>query len=1459
MAPAAITYPTNATVTSGLINTDIGVVGVSGSGIYSGGIWTVTGGGSQVATHSADSCHFLYKQVTGNCSMIAKVNSVSLTAAAAKAGVMIRASLSSSTSQRAWVAITASATFESYNHGWTQCYGGSNWETHPRNGQGPAYLPSTPYWVKLERLGNTISTYISLDGASWEAATVAVFDNLPATTYLGLFVSALNTSSACTGVFSNVSITGGDNGNLTTPPAPYAVYASPDSGQVPLRWLQSFGATSYNVLRSTNGGSSYVTVATGVTNASYIDKSVASSTTYHYAIQAVNAAGTSSNSPADSATTAATPPVPTGLLALSGNAQATLLWNASSGATNYNVKRSTTSGSGYVTVTNVPNLNAVSPGLANGTTYYFVVSAIGAAGESADSSEVAVTPVGSASAVLFWNGTVNGTWDASTANWLNAGAAAIFANGNKVVFDDSAAANTTISLSINRTPGAMVFNNVTKSYTFSGNAIVGPGSLIKQGSGGLNLNGANAYSGGTTCTGGTLTLGNATALGTGALNLTDGGLNNNATITIANVINVSGSCNVYAANGVNFSLTGPLTGSGTFMNNLANQNSSLTVSGDLNNFTGTIVYQDSDNTYNNFNLGGATSNSMNASQARISVSGGSNLARRLSLSGTPFQLGDLSGSGGTVAINGTLAVGSLNLDSTFAGMFPNTTGNLIKVGTGTLTLLGANAYTGQTIVSNGALVISTVFAGKGNFVVTNGATLGVTNLGSGSAVISNLTLAAGTTLELQNVVNASTPLVVASNLTVGGSCVVKITMPTTVSEGVYPLLNYAGKFTGTFANLSAQLSANVSNVFGGTLVSNVNQVSLMIAAVAPPLAPATLVANSGNAQATLSWATSIGASGYRVWRSLTSGSGYTLLTSTAGVNYTDVNVTNGVAYFYVVTATNSVGSSGNSPEAGVVPRLVVNWTGATNAIWDTVTTNWSANGLPTTYRDVAVAWFGDTALSNYSVTLSASAAPALVVVSNSANNYTIGGSAITGSGSLVKAGSYPLYLSGANTYTGGTTNGGGYILLSASTVGSAGNVASGPLGTGLITLTGGSLGPDNAAIRTNANAIQVATGTTSALGTPWSGNNLFLTGALSGGGTLQSDSVAPLANYTTFLLGNLSAFTGTLSYNGVTSGNGANWRVGANNSTVDLSQANVVLNGGSGKTFGFTDNALNILLKIGALSGNGYFQGCFTNAAGVGSGMVMQVGLLNTDATFSGQLGISGNNMANFSLIKLGSGTQWLTGPNIYTGQTTVSNGALVISTAFAGKGNFLVTNGATLGVTNLSAASAIVSNLVSATGTKLEFYNVSNTITPLVQASNVTVGGSCVVRITGTDNLTAGSVYPLIKYAGAFTGTFADYQLEMPYGWRGTLVNSSKQISLANVDVVATDSPTMTVTNSGSQIQFSWPATHIGWRLQVQTNSLSTGLGTNWVDAADVSSTNKVIVPTSSAVDSVFYRLVYP
>ncbi len=62
-----------------------------------------------------------------------------------------------------------------------------------------------------------------------------------------------------------------------------------------------------------------------------------------------------------------------------------------------------------------------------------------------------------------------------------------------------------------------------------------------------------------------------------------------------------------------------------------------------------------------------------------------------------------------------------------------------------------------------------------------------------------------------------------------------------------------------------------------------------------------------------------------------------------------------------------------------------------------------------------------------------------------------------------------------------------------------------------------------------------------------------------------------------------------------------------------------------------------------------------------------------------------------------------------------------------------------------------------------------------------------------------------------------------------------------------------------GSQITLSWPGDHTGWRLQVQTNTLTAGLGTNWFDVPGSTTTNSVSVPMDLMNGSVFYRLIYP
>lgn len=87
------------------------------------------------------------------------------------------------------------------------------------------------------------------------------------------------------------------------------------------------------------------------------------------------------------------PAVPGGLVAVGGDSRTALIWNPAAGATGYNVKRAISSlGSYSLIVSNLTNASYTDIGLVDGTTYYYVVSAVNAAGESTNSTPVGVTP-----------------------------------------------------------------------------------------------------------------------------------------------------------------------------------------------------------------------------------------------------------------------------------------------------------------------------------------------------------------------------------------------------------------------------------------------------------------------------------------------------------------------------------------------------------------------------------------------------------------------------------------------------------------------------------------------------------------------------------------------------------------------------------------------------------------------------------------------------------------------------------------------------------------------------------------------------------------------------------------------------------------------------------------------------------------------------------------------------------
>jgi autotransporter-associated beta strand protein len=259
------------------------------------------------------------------------------------------------------------------------------------------------------------------------------------------------------------------------------------------------------------------------------------------------------------------------------------------------------------------------------------------------------------------------------------------------------------------------------------------------------------------------------------------------------------------------------------------------------------------------------------------------------------------------------------------------------------------------------------------------------------------------------------------------------------------------------------------------------------------------------------------------------------------------------------------------------------------------------------------------------------------------------------------------------------------------------------------------------------------------------------------------------------------------------------------------------------------------------------------------------------DLTYAGAINGTG------SMTKQGAGRLLLTGTHTYTGVTTVSAGTLLVN-GIIGRSAVTVTGGSLGGNGLIQGPVTIQSAGRLAPGTSIGILTISNSLSlsgVTVMELNPATGTNDIVR--GLTSVTYGGTLTLSNLAGTITASNA-FKLFSANSYRGAfaaLNPASPGPDLAwNTNTLVTDGTLRIVSTAPAPISvgrvtpcppstqcltLSWPADHIGWHLQTQTNSVSVGLNSNWLDVPNSIATNQMTFALDPTAGCVFYRLVYP
>ncbi|VVD59506.1 glycine-rich autotransporter protein [Pandoraea horticolens] len=931
------------------------------------------------------------------------------------------------------------------------------------------------------------------------------------------------------------------------------------------------------------------------------------------------------------------------------------------------------------------------------------------------------------------------------------GAGAIFdmsnADGDRTITELSGVANTQVHLgSHNLTLGN------SAGGAFAG-TISGTGGIVKTNGDTQTLSGANTFTGGTTINAGGIALGAGGSLAsTGAVSLLGGGTTFDISQASAQTIGaLTGIANTSIALGNNTltfgdatsqTFAGIFTGSGGGIVKQGTGSMTLTgtntAGGGINVRAGTLVLQGSA-------FANATPLALTGNGATLDLS-----------TATGMTFGALSGvNGSTVLIgNQTLTVGDAG-NSTFGGTISGA-GGIVKQGTGSLLLSGAQTFTGGIDVAAGRLALqgNNTLTGSNVLTVADGATFDIG--GAGSASIGSLI---GTSNSQVTLGSTTLTLGDAASETFAGSIggtggIVKTGAGTQTLTGQNAFTGQINIVGGTLAlSGTGTLSANRVSIAGGAALDISNGENQTISALSG--AAGSTINLGGN---TLSF----GDSSNRTFAGTLTGSGGSIAkfgtgtqTITAPQTFTGRIVIGG--------GTLAIGAGGSLSSQNAV-TLGDNTTALDISAAGNQTIGSLSGGAAQVFLGSNTLTFGDN------------------------TGETFNGS-IHGTGALVKQGSGVGTLAGASDFTGGVNVTAGGLQL--------GNANA--IGTGVLTMSNGTT-LDTTQTLTLGNNITL-NGTSDFLGS----RDLTLTGGVSGNGALQKAGAATLTlngaggwtGGTTISDGVLALGAGgslatqgavvltgpTATFDisgasgaqtiGALSGTGGTLALGANTLTfgdasdqtlaATLTGTGGIVKQGAGRqtlsttqTFSGGIGIANGTLALGSgtsLQGaNALTLSSANSAFDISQGGTSVIGALNgvtgsTVSLGSQTLTFGGNSDASFggaihgagALVKTGTGVQTFLGASDFTGGVTVSAGGLV-----AGNDHAFGTGALTLGGnTSLDSTQAVtLGNNVGLSGTLTVLGGHDLTLNGVLSgAGGLTKRGAATLTLGGSSTYTGATI----------------------------------------------------------------------------------------------------------------------